>query len=92
MPPAVLLQLLAAGLLLLAGVARAGDPHYSFDDYWNTLPLPNGPVTNGSTMLVLPARLNWTFQAAAAPPEVLVAATKRYDKIIFAWGAPGRGP
>ena len=71
----------------LAAVARAGDPHYAFDDYTNLLPLPNHH-TNGTTLLTLPAKLTWTWSGSGAQPEVLAAATRRYDAIIFAWGAP----
>ena len=71
----------------LAAVARAGDAHYGYDDYINLLPLPNHH-TNGTTLLVLPAKLNWTWSGPGAEPEVLAAATRRYDAIIFAWGAP----
>ena len=77
------MALVFASLLLFAPANIAGgDPHYSFDDYTNTLPLPNGPVTNGTTMLVLPAKLKWTILMSSprptefAPPEVLVAATE----------------
>ena len=38
----------AALLLSAADFARAGDAHYSFDNYINMLPLPNGPSTNGT--------------------------------------------
>ena len=75
----------------LAAVARAGDPHYAFDDYTNLLPLPNHH-TNGTTLLTLPAKLTWTWSGSGAQPEVLAAATRRYDAIIFAWGAPTVSP
>lgn len=39
----------AALLLSAADSTRAGDAHYSFDNYINMLPLPNGPSTNGTT-------------------------------------------
>ena len=71
----------------LAAVARAGDAHYAYDDYTNLLPLPNHH-TNGTTLLLLPAKLNWTWSGPGAEPGVLAAATRRYDSIIFAWGAP----
>merc|ERR1719272_313038 len=79
-------------LLLAVDVARAGDAHYAFDDYVNLLPLPNGPTTNGTTLLTLSSKLEWTItqtnKPTAPPPDVLVAATQRYSNIIFAWGAP----
>ena len=81
-------SMVAVLLVASAGVARAGDPHYAFDDYTNHLPLPNGPTTNGTTLLVLPAKLTWSWSGSGAQPEVLAAATRRYDEIIFAWGAP----
>ena len=144
----------ALALLLTVLSSAAGDPSYSFDDYTSTLPLPNGPTTNGTKMLFLPARLIWvpdsrlarrpmrrlvstlckilpsrpralapspnapgastlrpfprrragvvpaprrprmqpgqTFAQSPAP-EVLVAATQRYNDIIFAWST-GNGP
>lgn len=49
----------ALALLLTVLSSAAGDPSYSFDDYTSTLPLPNGPTTNGTKMLFLPARLIW---------------------------------
>ena len=81
-------KLAAAALLhTLVGVVCAGDAHYAFDDYTNLLPLPNHH-TNGTTLLVLPAKLNWSWSGSGAQPEVLAAATRRYNGIIFAWGAP----
>ena len=84
MPRFVAIALLFAGF---ADVSRAGDPNAAFDDYTNLLPLPNHH-TNGTTLLVLPAKLNWTWSGSGAQPEVLAAATRRYNGIIFAWGAP----
>jgi hypothetical protein len=74
-------------LFTLTDVVCAGDGHYAFDDYSNLLPLPNHH-TNGTTLLVLPAQLNWSWSGSGAQPEVLAAATRRYNGIIFAWGAP----
>ena len=85
-------KLAAAALLhTLVGVVCAGDAHYAFDDYTNLLPLPNHH-TNGTTLLVLPAKLNWSWSGSGAQPEVLAAATRRYNGIIFAWGAPTVDP
>ena len=53
--------------LLSVPSASATDPSYSFDDYTSTLPLPNGPTTNGSTMIFLPAKLIWTIKQTPAP-------------------------
>ena len=83
---ATALLLTAVGLALAQTVA-AGDPNFSFDDYTNLLPLPNSH-TNGTTLLVLPAKLKWTWSGSGAQPEVLAAATRRYGSLIFAWGAP----
>ena len=82
-PPMIAMALLVS----LAGVVCAGDPHYAFDDYTNLLPLPNHH-TNGTTLLVLPTKLNWTWTGPGVQPEVLAAATRRYNGVIFAWGAP----
>jgi hexosaminidase len=85
---AVSLKLVFAVLLVSSA---ASDPTYSFDDYTSTLPLPNGPTTNGTTMLFLPTKLIWTIKQTPAP-KVLVAATQRYSDIIFAWGMPAGPP
>jgi hypothetical protein len=81
-------SLLTATLVVAClAVARGGDPNYAFDDYTNLLPLPNHH-TNGTTLLVLPARLTWSWGGSGGQPKVLAAATRRYDGIIFAWGSP----
>ena len=62
---------LAVLLTAMPSAAAAGDPSYSFDDYTSTLPLPNGPTTNGTTMLFLPARLIWVRAVpVTAPPNL----------------------
>jgi hexosaminidase len=71
-----------------ASAVGATPPGYgwSLDEFQNFMPVPNGPLENGTSTLSIHPKLTVSINCSS---PILVAAAVRYQGIMFAWGPGG---